>query len=191
MRVPMRLTAAVALGIVVLSSPTLTAQDGIMADLRDREYNNVMNNLIDIVQKMPLDQFAHKPAPQLRTFGEVVGHIMDVQFRLCGAVLPEPAAATSWEKESDPRKLVQGFWNAVTFCDRAFDGMTETRAAELVTSPRGTKLPRTAPLVAMLGHTSRETGKLVTYLRLKGIEPPPTALMRGRNGRPARLPVTE
>ena len=37
-----------------------TAQTGIMADLRDREYNNVMNNLIDVVQKMPMDQFAYR-----------------------------------------------------------------------------------------------------------------------------------
>lgn len=92
-----RLIAITCLAAVPMSA---SAQTGIMADLRDREYNNVINNvinnLIDVIHGMPVEQFTYRPVPELRSFGEVVGHIVDVQVRLCGAVLPTPPAATNW-----------------------------------------------------------------------------------------------
>ena len=68
---------------------------------------------------------------------------------------------------------LQGLMGAIETCDTVFDGLTD----EQLVADRATVADR---LTTMMGHTRRETGKLVVYLRLVGVTPPEINFYTGR-----------
>lgn len=67
--------------------------------------------------------------------------------------------------------LVQALKDSVTFCNKAYDGMTEATAAQSV-KVFGGEQPKFIALSFNIAHTMEHYGNIITYLRLKGIVPP-------------------
>ncbi|MEO7649478.1 MAG: DinB family protein, partial [Bryobacteraceae bacterium] len=53
-------------------------------------YNAIKGNLTKMADKVPEDQYGFKPTPDIRSFGELVGHISESQTRTCSAVAGAP-----------------------------------------------------------------------------------------------------
>src|SRR5580765_3484202 len=49
-------------------------------------------------EKMPEEQFAFKPDPAVRSFGQILGHIADTNFSFCSVVLGESSPSPEIEK---------------------------------------------------------------------------------------------
>jgi hypothetical protein len=150
--------------------------------LREHEWGDATNNLLDIVAAMPDERFGFRPAPQMRSFGEIVGHIADVQFGFCDGARKLAVTRDSWEKKPAKADLMQGLLSSVAACDSAFDQLGDAR----LTEPASTTI-LVDLFVTMLGHTRRETGKLVAYLPIAGIKNP---VVRYQLGRVWRKPVS-
>ena len=65
---------------------------------------------------MPADEYAFRPTPQIRTFGQLIGHVVNANLFFCsqitGAVLP----ATNYEQVTDKASLVNALNDALASC---------------------------------------------------------------------------
>lgn len=73
------------------------------------QYATLKTNLMGSAEKMPADQFAFRPTPEVRTYGQLFGHTMAVQYAYCSAVKggQNPAAGKDFEKVTDKATVIQ------------------------------------------------------------------------------------
>ena len=144
--------------------------------LREHEWGDAINNLIDIVAAMPDSDYAFRPAPKMRSFGEIVGHITNVQFGFCDTAMGHASVKRDdWEKLPQKTDAMRGLRLSIAACDSAFDSLTDQQ----LTAP-ASKTILADLFVTMVGHTRRETGKLVAYLPMRGVVPPEIHYQQGR-----------
>ena len=81
--------------ILVLMAVTIKAQspNPLSDDVR-RAYTAVRNNILRSAEKMPAENYDFRPAPRVRTFAQLIGHIAQEQYLFfCGPVKGEQRAA--------------------------------------------------------------------------------------------------
>ena len=123
-------------------------------------------------EKMPEAHYSFRPTDEVRTYGQIVGHIADLQYVHCSTALMEKNPAPQVEKtRTSKADLIAALKDAIAYCDRAYNGMTDAAGAEIVKSA-AYEMPKLGWLSVNLSHSSLHYGNLVTYLRLKGIVPP-------------------
>ncbi len=135
-------------------------------------YAYVSGALIAAAAKMPEVNYSFKPTPEVRSFGQLVGHAADGQYLFCSMALgvknPMPSVEKSTTVKAD---LVEALKDAVAYCNKAYAGMTDAKAAEMI-KLLGRDAPRLTALSLNTAHSDEHYGNMVTYLRLKGIVPP-------------------
>jgi uncharacterized damage-inducible protein DinB len=135
-------------------------------------YSYLAQNAVAGAAKMPEENYSFRPTPDVRTFGQLVGHIADANHMFCALVLGDPPAATSVEKTKTTKAdLVQALKDAVAYCDNAYAGMTDAKGLDMV-KLMGRSFPKLTVLSINSAHTDEHYGNMVTYLRIKGIVPP-------------------
>jgi len=135
-------------------------------------YNIVKTNLVKAAEKMPDENYAFKPTPEVRSFGQLVGHVSDASYAFCSAALGEKNPAPGIEKSKTSKAdLVQALNAAFAYCDKAYDGMTDAHAAETVKFFGGERAKLTV-LAFNSAHNDEHYGNMVTYMRMKGLVPP-------------------
>jgi hypothetical protein len=174
-----------ALLVFLLAAP-LAAQTGQQAPPKDlsawlrNSYANNHKILSRTAEKMPEEFYGLRPGPQaeVRTFGQIIGHLANFNFRWCSDAKGEknPMVETDFEKLTDKASLVKGLNIALTYCDGAYAMLTDANSMDLVQGTRddGTKAPvlRISRLISNLAHNNEHYGNLVTYMRIKSIVPP-------------------
>jgi uncharacterized damage-inducible protein DinB len=150
-------------------------------------FDTVSGYLVKSAAKMPEENFSFKPTPEVRSFGEILGHVANAQFSYCSRVKGEknPNQGNDFEKKTTKADLVKAITDSNAYCSAAYDTMTDAQALQpVVATPPPAPAPgaqaKPAPPPAMklrflLGnvtHDQEHYGNLVTYLRLKGLVPP-------------------
>lgn len=132
----------------------------------------VRNNLVKSAEKMPEENYSFRPTPEVRTYGQILGHVADAQYLFCSAALgeknPEPGIEKSKTSKSD---LIQALNDAFAYCDKAYNGLTGASVLEEVKF-FGQNRPRVTVLDFNSAHNFEHYGNIVTYLRIKGLVPP-------------------
>jgi uncharacterized damage-inducible protein DinB len=131
-------------------------------------------------EKMPEGFYGIRPGaqPEVRTFGQLVGHLADFNYRWCSDAKGEknPMEETTLEKLTAKADLIKALNSALTYCDGAYAMLTDANSMDLVQGTRddGTKVPvlRITRLISNLAHNNEHYGNLVTYMRIKSIVPP-------------------
>lgn len=141
------------------------------------QYANIKRAVVGSAEKMPAEQFAFKPTPEVRSFAQLIGHIVEVNYQFCSAVkgVPNPNAGRKLEELTDKAALVQAAKDGFAFCDDAFAKLTDQNVVELITvgqPPNTRQIGRGNQLVFALTHSNEHYGNMVTYMRLKGVVPP-------------------
>jgi hypothetical protein len=168
-------------------APSAGQKVGLATSLQ-RAYGTLKGNLTQAAEKMPETNYGFKPAPDpdLRTYGQWIGHQADNQFTNCAVIkgVPNPSPPQSNEKKASKAELVKALADAFAFCDGAFSALTDQSALQLVKQGEG-ETARGGVASAMLSHGLESYGIVVVYLRAKGIAPPaaPGAGRGGRGGR--------
>ena len=128
--------------------------------------------LLRSAEKMPEENYAFKPTDSVRSFGQIVGHVADSQYTFCSGVLGEKRPERKIEQTMTSKAdLVGALKDAFAYCDKAYDGLTDASAAEMV-KHMGRDSPRLGVLTTNSLHSVEHYGNLVTYLRMKNIVPP-------------------
>src|SRR3974377_387293 len=67
--------------------------------------------------KMPEEEYAFKPDPAVRSFGQILGHIADSNYLFCSAVLGENSPSPDIEKTKTTKAdLKSALHDAFTYC---------------------------------------------------------------------------
>jgi uncharacterized damage-inducible protein DinB len=150
----------------------------------------IRRDLADAADALPAEDFGFKPAPEVRSFAQLVGHVVNANFFFCsqakGAAMP---ATTNFERVADKAALVKGLNDALAYCDAVYDSTTDAAFNQAVTlngfPGMNPKTPTTRGAVLMFNttHNNEHYGNIVVYLRLKGKVPPSTARSQAPNGR--------
>jgi uncharacterized damage-inducible protein DinB len=167
------LTGVLALPILLGAQQTPTAAPANPITASEKGlYMVIVGPVVRAAEKMPEENYAFKPTPDVRSFGQLVGHVADANYAFCAQAQGLPNPSKNIEKtKTSKADLVAALKDSVASCGKAFDAMTDASGSELVKF-RGFQLAKLTLLSLNTAHTDEHYGNMVTYLRLKGIVPP-------------------
>lgn len=155
-----------------LLAPALLAQTNPITTDALEGWNYSKSLILRAAENLPEEHYAFKPTPEVRSFGEIIAHVIVGHNAVCAAVRGEQPAELKLDKGSKAG-LVSALKQSIASCDAAFEGLTDAKAAEPVTL-YGRSRARITGLTMLMFHDREHYGNLVTYLRLKGLVPPST-----------------
>ena len=135
-------------------------------------YSFVSSAVIRAAEKMPEENYSFRPTPEVRSFGQLVGHVADANYMFCSQAAGETNPMKDIEKtKTSKADLVSAIKGAVAYCNKTFDGMTDAKGSEMV-KLMNFDFAKLTLLSLNTAHTDEHYGNMVTYLRMKGIVPP-------------------
>jgi uncharacterized damage-inducible protein DinB len=135
-------------------------------------YSFVSGAVVGAAQKMPEENYSFKPTPEVRTFGQLVGHVADASYSFCSQAMGESNPVKDIEKtKTSKADLVVALKDGVAYCNKAFDSMTDAKGSDMV-KLFNFNIAKLTLFSINTAHTDEHYGNMVTYLRLKGIVPP-------------------
>jgi uncharacterized damage-inducible protein DinB len=136
-------------------------------------YNIAKGNLVRAAEQMPEADYSFQATKDVRTFGQLVGHVADANFMICSTASGEanPTAGNLEKTLTAKTDLVKALKDSFTFCDKAYQ-IADSKALEEVTLFGSLKTNRVGALAFNAAHDMEHYGNIVTYMRLKGMVPP-------------------
>ena len=141
-----------------------------------QSWDDVRLNIKESADLMPEANYSYKPTAEVRSFGQILGHLAGANYVFCAAAKGEkaPHAEDEFEKSATTRaSIIKALGDSLTYCDAAFASATDATLGQMIDMPFG--MPRAARMAALageIGHMNEHYGNLVTYFRLKGLVPP-------------------
>jgi uncharacterized damage-inducible protein DinB len=135
-------------------------------------WNSVANYLQKAAEQFPDSEYDFKPTPEVRSFGELIGHVAGSQQMFCAAALGEPQPAEDAVEKAAKSKadLVAALQKSSEYCMRAY-AQTDQQAQGKV-KMFGQEMSKLDVLVMNATHDNEHYGNIVTYMRIKGMVPP-------------------
>ena len=151
------------------------AQDGLTltAELK-ASHETLREDVLRSAERMTDEHFDFQPTPDVRSFGQLVGHIATSLYAFCAAAGAErnPHPEVVEHTVSGKADLVNALKAAYGYCEEALASLNDVNGMDTVTEPReGTRL---SFLIEAIGHTNLHYGNMVTYMRFKGLVPAST-----------------
>ncbi len=159
-----------ALGLQAQNAPSANP----MSDELKGLFNQIKNNLIKAAEKMPEESYAFKPSHDVRSFGQLVGHVADAGYLFCSPgkaeadVKKSPGAEKNLTKKAD---LVAALKESMAYCDASYAALTDATAATKK-SFFGRERTMINILSFNVAHDNEHYGNIVTYMRIRGLVPP-------------------
>ena len=153
----------------------------------------IRTNLVEAAEAMTEADYAYRPTAEVRTFGQLVGHIVNANLFFCSQASGEKSPATeNYEATSNRATLIKGLNESLEYCDRVYGGTTDATFSTPVRMGAGpgappTETTRGAILMFNVAHNNEHYGNVVVYMRLRGRVPPSTARHRRAPTRSCRL----
>jgi uncharacterized damage-inducible protein DinB len=165
------LVLAVTTSLVVPGIAAAQAQDPMTASVKV-QFNVVKDFVVRSAQKVPEDLYAFRATPEVRTMGELYGHIADAFFGMCSTAAGAKPPRSGIEKSAKTKaELVKALQEGAAYCESVMASMDDKKGSETVQFYFGAT-PRLSVLYFNVAHGYEHYGNLVTYMRLKGIVPP-------------------
>lgn len=173
------MTRAILAVMAVFCTAGLAAAQDPMAAAIKGQGNMIKGNLIKSAAKVPESEYAFKPTPEVRSFGQLVGHVANANYMICAMALGEKnPAPTDFEKTvTGKAALEKGLADSIAYCEGALAKLTPTSSLEEVKFFMG-PTPRLGVFAFNNAHNMEHYGNMVTYMRLKGIVPPSSEQQR-------------
>ena len=168
-----RMLTAAALAATLFVPATALAQNP-FTDATRAQLAQIKDPVMRTAEKVPEDLYAFKATPEVRSIGQLIAHIADGNFGICGAASGMKPPMSGVEKSTQgagKAALQKALAASFEFCESAIGSMTDAKGAETVKTFLGVQ-PRLSVLAFNTSHVWEHYGNLVTYMRLKGIVPP-------------------
>ena len=156
-----------------------------LAGVAKAMHSTIRANLADSAAQMSEADFAFRPTPEVRSFGQLVGHVINANYFFCSQAAGEKSPATAnYETNADRATLVKALQDSLSYCDRIYKATTDANFNQSVTMAPQPEAPtpttvRGAVLMFNVTHNNEHYGNLVVYMRLRGRVPPSTARAQG------------
>src|SRR5690606_14803958 len=126
------------------------------------------NYVVASAEQSPDGDLSFRPTPEVRTLGQLLGHLADAHYMICSVALGEENPNTSSVEQADLDKAgaVAALRRSYEYCDRAYvQSVGDLSApAELF----GQQTTRFHALNLNVSHDFEHYGNLVTYIRMRG-----------------------
>lgn len=164
--------AALAMAVLLGTAGVASAQDAMITATRNH-FALVKGNVVKAAAKVSEADYAFKPTPEVRSFGELVGHVANANYMICAAAAGEKSPSTSNIEKTVTGKaaLEKALAESFAYCDTVFAKMSAAMATEEVKFFTG-PTSRLGILAFNNMHDMEHYGNMVTYMRLKGLVPP-------------------
>jgi len=135
-------------------------------------WNDVRGYLTEAAADVPENLYSFRPTPDVRTFGELIGHIAGSQKMFCAIALGEkPTEEDAVEKTAKTKAaLVAALKESNDYCARAY------KQTDAATKPMvdvfGQQRSRLFVLLENATHDNEHYGNIVTYMRMNKMVPP-------------------
>jgi hypothetical protein len=122
-----------------------------------RSFTEVSGFVTKAVDLVPPDKYTYRPAPSVRTFGQLIGHIADSYNYYCARAAGRDIQWSDAIEKGNTSKatLVAKLKQSQDVCTSAYGGAGKAGA-----------------LIDNVGHTNLHYGNIITYLRMMGLVPP-------------------
>lgn len=127
------------------------------------QWNAIGNKVIAMAEDWPADKYDYRPNDQVRTFGQILAHIAEVNYFAIN-----PAQGKSTKGLVDDPKQYQTKEQIVAFVKKSFADGAET----LEKGGDAGALKYLADWVDIIEHSGEHFGNLVTYYRNNNVVPP-------------------
>ena len=152
--------------------PAASAPENPLSTWNKAAYGRVKDILLRSAQKMPEENYSFKPTDTVRSYGQIIGHVADAQYLFCSVALGEKNPALDIEHtKTSKADLIAALNTAFAYCDKAYDGMTDASAVQMI-KLFGNDAPRLGALTVNNMHNLEHYGNLATYMRMKNLVPP-------------------
>ena len=157
----------------LLGTATLHAQNEGLWEGYNGEWSHTSRQLLALAEATPAEKFSWRPAPGVRSIGEVYMHIAITNFYLLSVTGPkEPAVEVSMEKTVTQKADV------IDWLKRSLDAVATARA-QLKPADYQRKVTIYGKVVTVDGmylriivHANEHMGQSIAYARMNGIVPP-------------------
>ena len=152
-----------------------------LAKVAQAMHSTIRTDLADAAEAMSDADFAFRPTPQVRSFGQLVGHIANANFFFCSQAAGEKSPSSeNYEAVASRTTVLKGLKESLAYCDRVYRSTTDATFNKPVRMGSGPGLPPTdtvrgAVLMFNVAHNNEHYGNVVVYMRLRGHVPPSTA----------------
>ena len=131
--------------------------------------------LLGIADSVPEDKYDFKPTPAVRTFREILVHLIGENYTFFGRVSGDNLGSNArFDTLKSRAEIMKALRESYDY-GRVWAGLTEEKALEMVAGRGGQQTQRWAAILAAIQDNMNHYGNLVVYLRLNGIVPPRSA----------------
>jgi uncharacterized damage-inducible protein DinB len=141
------------------------------------QYVPLKGYIVKSADEMPDASYSFKPAPTVRSYGQLIGHLADSQYEFCAAAKGEKSPRENIEKTVTTKAdLIKALNDAFTYCDGLYATLQDSKLPEKVAFFGGQQA-RLYIVTLNVAHNDEHYGNIVTYLRIKGLVPPSSMQM--------------
>jgi uncharacterized damage-inducible protein DinB len=138
------------------AAPATPATAIIARDQLRNAFDEITGSISKAAALVPAEKYNYRPTADVRTFGELVGHVADAYRYYC--------AQASGRRDAWSDAAAQGPTDRATVT-KALDSAAASCAAAHAAGNAG-------PLIVNMAHANLHYGNMVTYMRMLGIVPP-------------------
>ena len=151
-------------------------------------FNNIKNNIIKAADQFPEEKYEWAPTPDVRSWGQLMEHIVDDNNGSCFLLAGETTRPTALDAGGKPTDAGKGLKKAditkllaesFARCDKAFAAVTPENMLERNGTTSRSKI---GTLFYDTQHINEHYGNIVTYMRLNNMVPPSSQPRTGRGG---------
>jgi uncharacterized damage-inducible protein DinB len=159
--------------LALAASPVLAQADANPATNAARMlWEGTRDYITQAAADVPEKLYAYRPTPEVRTFGEIIGHVAGSQNMFCAMVLGEKVPAEDAVEKAAKTKaaLVAELKKSNDLCARAYNTTDKANAAMVnLFDQQRSKL---FTLLSNASHDAEHYGNIVTYMRMNKMVPP-------------------
>ncbi len=139
------------------------------------EVDDVGKKLVDLAQAMPADKYSWRPAPGVRSVGEVYVHIVNGNSTLpsfLGAPRMEGVSRDSEKTVTDKTRIVELLKKSLDNVKAAAGNVTDADLNKKVKTFGDREMTERQVLFRILNHMHEHLGQSIAYARSNGVTPP-------------------
>lgn len=164
--------SALILSVSLVAFPIAAQAQNAAVNTSKALWQQLTGHITAVAEESPEALYAYKPSPEVRSLGQLIGHVAGAQNLICAAALGEPARQEDEIERTQTTKagLVAALKASTEYCARAY-AQTDA-AAQAKTQLFGSEQTRLYALMLNATHNGEHYGNMVTYLRINKIVPP-------------------
>ena len=128
--------------------------------------------LNQVADELPESLYGYRPTPDVRTFGELLGHIAGSQKMFCAMALGDKVPGEGDVENTAKTKaaIVAALKESNTYCERAYS-LEDSKLTPKV-DIFGEQRSKFYALIMNASHNGEHYGNIVTYMRMNKLVPP-------------------